>query len=112
MKLTKNRIRNLFSKLDKGWKVLGNKKIVREFNFDDYKSTVEFVNKVAHLAEGVDHHPDIYFSYRKVKITLSTHEVGGLSERDFLLQSFGEGKYQVLVAMKCLDEGVNIPLVA
>jgi len=36
-------------------------------------------------------------------------QYGGLSERDFLLQSFGEGKYQVLVAMKCLDEGVDIP---
>jgi len=85
MKLTKKKISSRFSKLDKGWKVLGNKQIVREFSFDDYKSTVEFVNKVARLAEAENHHPDICFSYRKVKITLSTHEVGGLSEKDFIM---------------------------
>ena len=85
MKLTKNKISNLFSKLDKGWNVLGDKRIVRKFNFDDYNSTVEFVNKVARIAEAENHHPDIYFSYRKVKITLSTHEAGGLSEKDFAM---------------------------
>lgn len=85
MKLTKNKIRTLSSKLDKGWNVLGDKRIVREFNFDDYNSTVEFVNKVARIAEAENHHPDINFSYGKVKITLSTHEAGGLSEKDFAM---------------------------
>ncbi|MEM2942811.1 MAG: DEAD/DEAH box helicase family protein [Candidatus Bathyarchaeia archaeon] len=41
--------------------------------------------------------------------TTPTREYGGLSERDFLLKRFAEGKYQVLVAMKCLDEGVDVP---
>jgi len=85
MKLTKTKINGLFSKLDKGWKLLGNKKIVREFSFDDYKSGIRFVNKTARLAEVGNHHPDIYFSYRKVKVTLSTHEVRGLSEKDFAM---------------------------
>jgi ERCC4-related helicase len=41
--------------------------------------------------------------------TTPTQEYDGLSERDFLLREFGEGKYQALVAMKCLDEGVDVP---
>jgi hypothetical protein len=41
--------------------------------------------------------------------TTPTQEYGGLSERDFLLKRFAEGKYQTLVAMKCLDEGVDVP---
>ena len=85
MKLTKNKIRTLSLKLDRGWRVSGNKRIVREFSLDNYKSTLEFVNKVAQIAEAENHHPNIYFSYRKVKITLSTHEVGGLSEKDFTM---------------------------
>jgi 4a-hydroxytetrahydrobiopterin dehydratase len=44
-----------------------------------------FVNHVAGLAEAMDHHPDILIQYRKVKLTLSTHSAGGLTELDFAL---------------------------
>lgn len=60
-------------------------KIIRLFNFDDFKESMEFVNKVADEAEKMDHHPDIYISYNKVELTLTTHSEGGLTEKDFSL---------------------------
>jgi 4a-hydroxytetrahydrobiopterin dehydratase len=46
---------------------------------------MEFVNKVATLAEAEDHHPDIRISYNKVLLTLTTHKAGGLTCKDFIL---------------------------
>jgi len=59
--------------------------IGREFRFKDFKEAMEFVNRVAALAEAEDHHPDICISYNIVRLTLSTHKVGGLSCKDFIL---------------------------
>ena len=59
--------------------------IQRTFQFKDFVSAVEFVNKVADLAEAADHHPDILIRYNKVTLTLSTHDAGGVTEKDFAL---------------------------
>ena len=69
-----------------GWELLEDKKIRREFRFKDFKEAMAFVNKVANLAESEGHHPDIYLhSWNKVRLDLSTHAIGGLSENDFIL---------------------------
>ena len=66
--------------------ILDAKKISRNFEFKDFKKAVEFVNKVAEIAESEGHHPDIKIhSYKKVDIDLSTHAIGGLSGNDFIL---------------------------
>jgi 4a-hydroxytetrahydrobiopterin dehydratase len=67
------------------WKVTDNKKISREYLFVNYRHTMEFVNKVANLAEEEGHHPDMHVHYGKVLIELSTHSIKGLSENDFIL---------------------------
>ncbi len=59
--------------------------ISREFSFADFKQAMVFINKVAGLAESEGHHPDIYIFYNRVKLELSTHAIGGLSENDFIL---------------------------
>lgn len=59
--------------------------IEREFKFNDFRQAVDFVNQVAEIAEEEDHHPDIYISYSKVRLSLSTHKIGGLSSNDFIL---------------------------
>ncbi len=64
---------------------LRDKDIRREFRFKGFREAMAFVNGVADLAENEDHHPDIFVSYNRVVLTLSTHKVGGLSARDFLL---------------------------
>lgn len=67
------------------WKVDTNALIIREFKFKDFVQTMEFVNKVAVLAESEGHHPDMHVSYSKVILKLWTHAIRGLSESDFVL---------------------------
>src|SRR5438874_2518959 len=62
-------------------------KLRRQFKFKDFKEAMQFVNKVAAIAEEEGHHPDIYIFYNKVQIDLFTHAVGGLSENDFIMAS-------------------------
>lgn len=59
--------------------------IEREFKFKDFREAIEFVNKVAALSEAADHHPDIFISYNRVRLALSTHKVAALSCKDFVL---------------------------
>jgi 4a-hydroxytetrahydrobiopterin dehydratase len=51
-------------------------KLIREYKFLDYKTALEFVNKVADIAENMTHHPDIYLSWAKVIISITTHDSG------------------------------------
>ena len=61
------------------------KMIARDLVFKDFKEAMAFVNKVADIAEGEGHHPDIFVSWNKVKLELTTHAIGGLSTNDFIL---------------------------
>lgn len=62
------------------------KEISKIFEFKNFKEALEFVNKVGEIAEEQGHHPDIFLhSYKKVKISLSTHAIDGLSENDFIV---------------------------
>ena len=70
----------------KGWDRHGDM-LVRSWQFPSFRRALEFVNLVAALAEKADHHPDMILSYRKVRLELSTHSEGGLTERDFILAS-------------------------
>lgn len=62
-------------------------KLRRQFTFADFKEALEFVEKIAKIAEEEGHHPDIYIFYNKVQLELFTHAVGGLSENDFIMAS-------------------------
>ncbi len=64
------------------WDVEG-KAIVRVFEFEDFEQAIDFVNGVAELAEDADHHPDMDIRYNKVRVILSTHSKGGITESDF-----------------------------
>lgn len=59
--------------------------IQRKLRFPDFKAAIEFVNRAAGLAEGMDHHPDILIQYNRVTLSLSTHSAGGLTVMDFEL---------------------------
>jgi 4a-hydroxytetrahydrobiopterin dehydratase len=73
--------------IQEDWKVDANKKISKEYSFVNFKHTMDFVNKVAGLAEEEGHHPDMHVYYGKVVIELTTHAINGLSENDFILAS-------------------------
>jgi 4a-hydroxytetrahydrobiopterin dehydratase len=57
--------------------------IQRTLSFENFAGAMDFVNRIAELAEAQQHHPDIMIRYNKVTLTLSTHDAGGLTERDF-----------------------------
>jgi 4a-hydroxytetrahydrobiopterin dehydratase len=59
--------------------------ISRTFQFKDFPAAVKFVNAAAKLAEQAWHHPDIDIRWNKVTLTLTTHDAGGLTEKDFTL---------------------------
>ena len=57
----------------------------KEFRFKDFREALAFTNRVGELAEAQGHHPDIYLTWGKVKLTIWTHKVDGLTESDFIL---------------------------
>ena len=67
-----------------GWAHVG-RAITRTYRFDDFRGALAFVNRVAELAERQQHHPDIDIRYNQVTLSVSTHDAGGLTERDFRL---------------------------
>jgi 4a-hydroxytetrahydrobiopterin dehydratase len=68
----------------KDWRRDG-KELVRSFKFDGFPAAIKFVNRIAQLAEEANHHPDILINYNKVKLTLSSHDSGGITQRDVRL---------------------------
>ncbi len=68
-----------------GWRREGDW-LVRDFKFENFKLAMEFVNRVADEAEALDHHPDILIhGWNQVRLSLMTHSVGGLTDKDFQL---------------------------
>lgn len=65
-----------------GWTV-GDSKLQTIRKFPDFVRAIAFVNQMVEPAESAGHHPDIEISYNKVKITLTTHDAGGLTQKDF-----------------------------
>ena len=68
----------------KGWRLEG-EEIKKRYEFPSFPEAIKFVNKVADLAEQADHHPDIVINYRRVTLALSTHDEGGITQKDFAL---------------------------
>lgn len=67
-----------------GWSVEG-EHLVRAFSFPDFAQALAFVNRVGAEAEAQWHHPDLTLGWGRVAVSLTTHEVGGVTERDFRL---------------------------
>ena len=67
-----------------GWERDGDE-IERRFVFSGFRAAMAFVDRVADLAEAANHHPDITIKHNRVKLTLSTHSEGGVTEKDFAL---------------------------
>ena len=78
------------------WKVShdGREAITKEFQFSDFKSAFSFMTKVALKAEELGHHPEWSNVYNKVSITLTTHDVKGMSEKDIKLGKYIDNQYE------------------
>lgn len=80
-----DQLSQLYNQLKKGWQVVDEHHLEKEYRFPDFKTALAFTNRVGELAEQEGHHPDIYLTYGKVKLILWTHKIDGLSESDFIL---------------------------
>jgi 4a-hydroxytetrahydrobiopterin dehydratase len=67
-----------------GWQIEAGE-LVRTFQFADFVAALRFVNQVGELAEAAGHHPDIDIRYNRVRLSLVSHDAGGLTEKDFAL---------------------------
>jgi len=73
-----------------GWARVGDE-IVRTFECPDFPGAVAFVVRIGFLAEAKDHHPDLDVRWRRVKVALTTHDLGGLTDWDFELAAAIDG---------------------
>lgn len=67
------------------WELINGTKIRKEFPFENFKRGMAFAQEIALMAERENHHPSICIHYTNVEVELSTHDIGGLSENDFIL---------------------------
>ena len=72
----------------KGWQLVDDKKIVKEFKFKDFTEAKYFLDLISIIAEEEGHHPDMALAYNKLKVTLTTHAAGGLTENDFIMAKY------------------------
>ena len=68
-----------------GWTVVEEHHLEKEYKFPNFVDALAYVNRLGEVAEREGHHPDIFLTWGKVKVTLWTHSVGGLSETDFIV---------------------------
>ena len=68
-----------------GWTVVNEHHLEKEYRFKDFAEALAFVNRLGAVAEAEGHHPDIFLTWGRVSVTLWTHSIGGLSEKDFVL---------------------------
>ncbi len=80
-----NDLARLRKELNPAWQAFQEHHLEREFKFKDFREALNFTNQVGELAEEQGHHPDIYLSWGKVKVTIWTHKIDGLTESDFVL---------------------------
>ena len=68
-----------------GWQVVDEHHLTKSFSFLDFRTALDFVNRVGEIAEAEGHHPDLMLSWGKVDVKTWTHKIDGLTESDFIL---------------------------
>lgn len=67
-----------------GWRIVEEHHLEKEYRFGDFAEALAFVNRVGALADAEDHHPDLFLAWGRVRITIWTHTIDGLTESDFV----------------------------
>ncbi len=75
----------ILQQLGGGWLLVEGSRLEKEYRFKNFRRALEFVNRVGEIAECEGHHPDIYLSWGRVRLSLWTHVAAGLTENDFIL---------------------------
>ncbi len=83
----------LHKQLGRGWKVVEEHHLEKEYTFKNFSDALAFTNIIGSIAEKEGHHPDILLSYGRVKVELWTHKIHGLTESDFILAAKIDDQY-------------------
>lgn len=87
-------LKKLTGELGGRWQVVREHHLEKEYKFKEFRDALDFTNRVGELAEAQNHHPDIYLAWGKVKLTLWTHKIDGLTESDFIWAAKADELYQ------------------
>jgi 4a-hydroxytetrahydrobiopterin dehydratase len=77
-------LKTLFLELEKGWEIVNEHHLEKSYVFKNFRKALAFTNLIGELAEQEFHHPDIFLTWGKVKLTIWTHKIDGLTESDFI----------------------------
>jgi 4a-hydroxytetrahydrobiopterin dehydratase len=75
----------LLAQLGGEWQIVDGHHLERSFSFEGFRQALAFTNRIGELAEAEGHHPDIHLSWGRVRVTIWTHKIDGLTESDFIL---------------------------
>jgi 4a-hydroxytetrahydrobiopterin dehydratase len=78
-------LRELQGQLGSDWQVVDEHHLEKTYRFKNFREALDFTDRVGELAERQGHHPDIYLAWGKVKLSIWTHKIDGLTESDFVL---------------------------
>ena len=78
-----------------GWERKG-EAIAKQYTFKEFMDGIRFLNRIAEIAEQMDHHPDVTINYRRITFALSTHDQGGITGKDFKLAEAIEREFKSL----------------
>ena len=82
--LTGAKLSDFRARLGGDWNVVEQHHLEKVYKFDDFRQALDFTIRVGEMAEEQDHHPDIYLTWGRVKVTIWTHKIDGLTESDFV----------------------------
>jgi 4a-hydroxytetrahydrobiopterin dehydratase len=85
---------DLAAQLGGGWQVVDGHHLEKQYSFDDFASALAFTNAVGAIAEAEGHHPDIYLAWGRVRLSIWTHKIDGLTESDFILAAKADDALQ------------------
>ncbi len=84
-----------------GWE-LSDDKIIKEYRFRTYSDGLEYAYTLGKIAEDEDHHPDILIKWKRVRVTLTTHAIKGLSQNDFIIAAKAERLFSSAISARRL----------
>ena len=85
----------LLSQVGNGWQVTDEHHLEKEYRFNNFQEALDFTIRVGELAEQQGHHPDIYLAWGKVRLTVWTHKINGLTESDFIFAAKADARLSI-----------------
>ncbi len=91
--VTGDELKTLLEKLGNSWNLIAEHHLEKEYLFKDFRKALDFTIKIGELAEDQNHHPDIYLAWGKMKLTIWTHKIDGLTESDFIFAAKADQEF-------------------